>query len=123
MPSYQRVKTVVRRHTDQMIRTRNVRARNERIETGIVVKSQKGKHVSIERTIGECHGKQMDSQEETLAVFTRKVVVSRHDGPFLLQRRKHRMTEEDLRAAGKHGICEKCPQAQSKGQGHIPLPY
>ena len=34
MPSNQRFKTVVRRHIDQMIRTRNFRARNEKIETG-----------------------------------------------------------------------------------------
>ena len=35
VPSYQRLKTMVRRHIDQMIRTRIFRARNERIETGV----------------------------------------------------------------------------------------
>ena len=34
MTSYQRLKTMVRRHIDQMIRTRNFRARHERIERG-----------------------------------------------------------------------------------------
>ena len=34
-PSYQRLKIVVRRHVDQMIRTRNFRARNEIIETWV----------------------------------------------------------------------------------------
>ena len=33
LQSYQRLRTLVRRHIDQMIRTRNVEARNERIET------------------------------------------------------------------------------------------
>ena len=41
MPSYQRLKTLVRRHIDQMIRTRNFRARNGRIETGILLKRHK----------------------------------------------------------------------------------
>ena len=35
MPSYQRLKIVVRRYVDQMTRPRNFRARNERIETGV----------------------------------------------------------------------------------------
>ena len=40
-----RIKTMVRRHIDQMIKTLNFRARNERIETGVLVKSQEGKTV------------------------------------------------------------------------------
>ena len=35
MPSCQRLKTMARRQIDQMIRTRNFRARNERIETAV----------------------------------------------------------------------------------------
>ena len=42
MPSYQRLQTMVRRHIDQ-IRTRNFKARNERIETGYWSKVKKGK--------------------------------------------------------------------------------
>ena len=41
MPSYQRFKTMVKRHIDQTIRTRNIRVRSERIETRVLVKSQK----------------------------------------------------------------------------------
>ena len=38
-----------------MVRTRNCKVRNERIETGVLVKSQKGKNVSVERrTEGQC---------------------------------------------------------------------
>ena len=55
MPSYQRLKTMVRRHIDQIIRTRIFRARNGRIETGVSVKSHKRKNVSGERKVGECY--------------------------------------------------------------------
>ena len=54
-PRYQKSKTMVKRHIDQKIRTRHFQARNERIETGILVKSRKGKHVSVERKSGECY--------------------------------------------------------------------
>ena len=37
-----------------MIRTRKFEVRNERIETGVLVKSRNGKKVSVERTTGEC---------------------------------------------------------------------
>ena len=53
-PSYQKVKTMVRRHIDQMIRTRNIKVRNERIETGVLFKTQTGKNVSVEERIGGC---------------------------------------------------------------------
>ena len=55
MPSYQRLKIMVRRHIDQMARTRNFNARKERIETGVIVKSQKGRNVSVEMKAGECY--------------------------------------------------------------------
>ena len=55
MPSCQRLKTMVRRHIDQMNRTRNLEARNERIETGVFVKSHKGRKISVERKVGECY--------------------------------------------------------------------
>ena len=38
----QKLKTMVKRSTDQKLRLRNFDARNERIETGAVVKSRKG---------------------------------------------------------------------------------
>ena len=53
-PNYQRFKKMVNQHIDQTIRTRNFKARNERIETGVLVKSQKGRNVSVERNVGEC---------------------------------------------------------------------
>ena len=56
MPSTQALKTMVRRRTDQAIKTRNCNARSEKIETGVLVKkdSQREK-VSVERRVGECH--------------------------------------------------------------------
>ena len=55
VPSYSRSKTMVRRHIDQMIRTRNFKARDDRIQTGAVTESQQGRKVSVERKVGECH--------------------------------------------------------------------
>ena len=53
-PSYHKLKTMVKRQEDQKIRTRNFQARNERIETGVLVKTRERKHVSAERISGEC---------------------------------------------------------------------
>ena len=86
MPSYQRLKTMVTRHIDQMIGTRNFKARNERIDTGVLVKSQKGKSQRGKENGSE---KQMDSvQEETLAI-----VLS------CSERHRHRLPEESPRKA------------------------
>ena len=52
-----------------MIRTRNFRARNERIETRVLVKSQTGKNVSVERRMGA-----RLSVESTWAVFKRRLL-------------------------------------------------
>ena len=49
MPSYPRSRTVVRQHIDQMTKTRNFKARNERIETVVLVKSHTERKVSVER--------------------------------------------------------------------------
>ena len=53
-PSYSRPNIAVRRHSDQVMRTRNFRARNEIVERGTVTKSHKGKKVNAERRVGEC---------------------------------------------------------------------
>ena len=41
-PSYQKLKTMIKRYINQKIRTRNFQVRSERIETGEKVKTQKG---------------------------------------------------------------------------------
>ena len=53
-PNYSRLKTSVRLHIDQTMRTRNFRVRNEVVERGAVTKSQKGKKANVERKVGEC---------------------------------------------------------------------
>ena len=54
-PSYSRLKTSVRRHIDQTMRTRNFRARTEIVERGAITTSQKGRKASVERKVGECY--------------------------------------------------------------------
>ena len=54
-PSYQNLRTTVRQHIDQTIRTRNFRARNERIETGALVKeSLRKKRQRCEKNWEKC---------------------------------------------------------------------
>ena len=53
IPNYQKLKTMVKRSTDQKFRLRNFNARNERIETGAVVSSRRGPS-GIERRKGVC---------------------------------------------------------------------
>ena len=53
--SYSRLKTSVRRHIDQTMRTKNFRGGKEIVERGAVTKSQKGRKVSVERRVGECY--------------------------------------------------------------------
>ena len=53
-PTCQKLKkTTEKRHFDQKIWTRNVDVRNERIETGVLVKTRKGKNISVERKEGD----------------------------------------------------------------------
>ena len=78
-PDYQKLKTIVKRSTDQKLRLRNFDARNERIETGAVVASRRGlKEFAI-------NGKQKGSvREDTNAVSGTTVmsVQNRHQKPL-----------------------------------------
>ena len=51
-PNNQKLKTMVQKCMDQKIRARNSEGRNERTETGVLVKTRKGKRVSVERKQG-----------------------------------------------------------------------
>ena len=42
-------------HTDHMNRTRNVKVRSQRIGTGVLVRTQKGENVSVEKKTRECY--------------------------------------------------------------------
>ena len=54
-PSYQKLKTMMKRQKDQKFRTRKFQARNERIKRGVLVKTRKGKNVSVEKEQGDCY--------------------------------------------------------------------
>ena len=54
MPNHQKQKTMVKRSIDQKLRLRNFDARHGRIETGAVVKSQKGV-IGVEGGKGTCY--------------------------------------------------------------------
>ena len=49
--SYLRLKTSVKLHIDQMMRTRNFRVRKEFVESGAVTKSQLGKKACVEKKV------------------------------------------------------------------------
>ena len=53
-PNYEQLKTAVKLHTDQMMRNRNFRTRNDVVERGSVTKSEEGKKAFVERKVGEC---------------------------------------------------------------------
>ena len=50
-PNYSQLKTAVKLHIDQMVRTRNFRVRNDVVERGAVTKSQEGKKADVERKV------------------------------------------------------------------------
>ena len=54
MPNYQKLKTMVKRSTDQKLQLRNFDARSEKIETGAVVTSRRGSG-GVERGKGICY--------------------------------------------------------------------
>ena len=51
--NYVRLKTAVKLHIDQMMRTRNFRVRSDVVERGAVTKSEKGKKANVERKVGK----------------------------------------------------------------------
>ena len=52
-PSYQKLRNMVRQQIDQTMRTRNFKARSERIETGVLVKGHKVEMSAI--TVRDCY--------------------------------------------------------------------
>ena len=78
----------------------NCKARNEKIETGVLVKSQKGRHVNAERKVGEyfqlkangqCSRGDSCSFEPRISSWLTGTITL-----LLLQKRRHRLTEESL---------------------------
>ena len=80
---------MVRQRVDPAIRTRNFKARNERFETGALVKSHKGRNVSADRS-----GRLL-SVESNWTVFKRRLLWS----PFSSRRsigKTDAITDTDL---------------------------
>ena len=105
-PNCSRLKTMVRRHIDQTMRTRNFRALSEIVERGAVTKSQKREKSQREEESGR-----MLSVESNWTVFEKEThVVSvmnerletdairdkKDNRPLLRQKRRHRLTERLL---------------------------
>ena len=68
--NYLRLKTSVKLHIDQMMRTRNFRVWSEVVERGAVTKSQKGKKAYVARKVG------VFSVEGTWTMFNRRLMSS-----------------------------------------------
>ena len=90
--SHERLRTLDRQHIDQMIRTRNVEAQNERIETGVFSKKRERSQRWQES------GRMLSVCSRGDAFWTTgPIVVKKHNRPLLLDRRRHRLTEENHR--------------------------
>ena len=83
---------------NQMIRTRKFEVWNERIETGIFVRSQQGRNVSVEKRMRDVFSnkKTDDVQEEILAVLATGGIVDNKHNRFLFQRHRPGLTEESF---------------------------
>ena len=115
-PSCQKLKTMVKRHKDQKNQNKKFQAINERIETGVLAETQKGRMSSLKRNQENADsGKQKDSvQKETLAVSTTTTVnVERKHNRPVLQGRRHKNEEEYLRK-------ESPPRGSSKSVQTLP---
>ena len=104
-PNCSRLKTSVRRHFDQTMRTPNFRAWNEIVERGAVTKSRKGREIPAWNGKWEnaISGKQLDSvRKETHVVsfmierLVTDAIRNLKDHRLLLhQKRRHRLTERN----------------------------
>ena len=127
MLSYQKLKTMVKRHIDKSIKTRNVRARNERIETGVLVKSHKGRKVSFEREAGECYKWRATGQYARGDSYSFSHGTNRGQKAQLSslapKRPKHRLTEESPRKVLVPGdkvlLEKKARSVQKKSQREV----
>ena len=94
-PSHQTLRRMVRQHIDQTIRTLNFQARIERIETGVLVRSQKGKNVSVERK-----GRMLPMEGERTVVKFRFLYGQRAQSSYSTSRAP---TQTDGRMPHKYG--------------------
>ena len=107
-PSYFRLKTLVRRHIDQTMRTHNFRARIEMVERGVVTKSQKGRKACAERKVGECCWWKAIGQCSNSFMIERletdAVIDEKDNRPLLHQKRRHGRTERNHQKAAEEKV-------------------
>ena len=87
-PNCQQLKTALKLHVDQMMRTRHFRVRNDVVERGSAAKSQKGKKPHVERKVG------LFSVEGTWTIF-RKKLISNHKTQTLKKKAKVREKKDE----------------------------
>ena len=100
------MKTAIRLHIDQTMRTRNFRVQNEIVERGAVTKSQKEKKACVERKAGECY------QWKTNGQCSKGDSCSFSHDPASGNRR------EDQRRTGQSS--SPAPNVKAKTDGEIP---
>ena len=109
-PDYQKLNTMVKRGIDQKIRSRNFEARNERIETGAVVRNRRDQG-GAERGPGECYQWKAKGQcsKETIVVAATRGINGEtgHQSPPLLQSRDQKNMVKHLREerVSDVGVC------------------
>ena len=103
VPSCSRMKTMEKRHIDQVMRS-HFKFGNGRLETGVVTKSQKGRKVGVERKVGECYQwkttgqcSKGDSCGFRHGEAPGKIMDKRDNGHLLHQKLGHRLTEKNQR--------------------------
>ena len=104
---------MVRRHIDQMIRTRNFEARNERIETDVLVKSHTGRQSAWRgKWENAVSGKQLDNvrkETHTVSVMIQRLETDairdeKDNRPLLQHKRRHRLSEKNpSKSSGRRG--------------------
>ena len=98
-----------KRFFDQKVRARNFEARNGGIETGVLIKTREGQHVSVEWKQEECYQQKAKGQGTTtraLCVTKRISVEKQHSRPLLLQNRRRKKN-------GKSSWKGKSPRGRS----------
>ena len=123
---YSRLKTTVRRHIDQRMRTRNFRARSEIVERGAVTKSQKGRKASAERKMRECYQWKANGQcskgdscsfSHDPASGNRSDQRQEGQSSSLHQKRRHRLTErypQKVQTAQEKVLLEKVAELRAE---------
>ena len=117
-PTYQQLKTAVKRRIDQMMRTRNFRIRNDVVERGSDTKSHKGNKACVERKVGQCFQWKAFGQcsKGDSCSFSHDLQASGSSGKG--QRRKRRSSSLTSHSKAKQTDDEGQKSSQGSGSKH-----